>query len=295
MITGTGMYSTVEYTCFDVLADLGLRVLDRLVDEVLGVRGAERARATVSISDVKRARERLGCSPSVALEDNETLAACPSSRLIQRGRRAPGEPAAAGRFDPRQQMIDVHSQRYASLLEAETARDSGSDRGAVRRALIALHRETPAVPCLYLPDNHFSSLTRWILTGRQTPAPTLTPGARSLLQCTVEQTLQWVLKSTVVAVAGIASRRTITGNDIAVMHGILKEREDILQGELPSYEGLDRLAAALLDRRSSSARGGAAPGGRSSRGRNRGRGARSRSRRIPEPGEEEDEDDDDSD
>ena len=292
VITGTGMYSGVAYNCFDVLADLGLRILDRLVEEIVQIRGAERARSAVVVSDVKRARERLRCASSVSIQDDETLAPCPSSRLIQRGRRAPGEPAPLGRFDPRQRMIDVHSQRYAQLLEAETARDSGNERGAARRALIALHRE--GMECLYLPYNHFNSLTKWAFTGRQTSAPTLTAGAKSLLQCTVEQALQWVLKSTAVAVAGIASRRAISGNDIATMHDVLKQREGILQGELPSHDGLDSLDAAFPERRPNSARGAGAVRGRlSSRGRSRGRGARSRSPRLPEPDEEDEDDDSD--
>ena len=59
IVMGTGMYSGIQYTCFDVVREIGLRILHRLVLEL--VHDSERAgRATIYVADVRRAFKQFG-------------------------------------------------------------------------------------------------------------------------------------------------------------------------------------------------------------------------------------------
>ena len=79
---------------------------------------------------------------------------------------------------------------FAQLKAQDDARPQpvGGDRGATRRALIAVSKGAPS-DCLYLPDKYFALFTRWMFTGVEGQAPTMTPGARALIQHDVEQSL----------------------------------------------------------------------------------------------------------
>ena len=144
-----------------------------------------------------------------------------------------------------------------------------------------MQRDAPRVLCLYFPATHFSDLTRWVFNGVQGYPLRITPGARSLIQFIVEETLLWVIKSTCIAVTELTPRKTMSAKDMSVVVRILSQRDSILSASLPEYEGLDALEEELLHSRSraSAASSGAARGRSSSGRRGRGQGRdRGRSR-----------------
>ena len=276
-VMGTGMYSEVQYTCFDIVRDLGLRILHKLALEI--AHDSERAQ-TIYVKDVLKALRKLGHPQSLELTDGSGLPSCPSVNTIKRGRAAPGGGRKQG--SSRQQLIDAQSQMFAQLKAQEDARPQpvGGDRGATRRTLIAVSKGAPS-DCLYLPDKYFALLTRWIFTGVEGQAPTMTPGARALIQHAVEQSLMWIIESSWEGMQGYTGRSSLTAHDILVMMEILRKRAEILRGELPEYPGLDELEEELLHKQRSRGRGGSVRG-RSSRGRGAER-RRSRSPPGPDP------------
>ena len=145
-VVGTGIYSGITYTSFDMLRDISLRSLNRLVEEIVRVRDSS-PRSTFYAADVQRARQNLGIAEAISVSDPNTLPHCPSAKQITRSR---DEPRNEG--DSPQGLLGELSQRYAELFRQHSSRDPalGGDRGSTRRLLIDLYRGTPA-RCLYLP------------------------------------------------------------------------------------------------------------------------------------------------
>ena len=197
-VTGTGMYSAVQYSCFDVVREIALRIMHRLVLEL--VHDSERAgRATIYVADVRKAFNDLGFPQTLEISDANALPACPSVKAIKEGRRAPSQANKRNRKQgsERQALIDAQSSRYAEILarEADRAPAIGDQRVGTRRALISLHQGMPRPQCLYLPVKYFDMLTQWMFAGNEDHPPTLTPGAKSLMQFGVEGTLMWLIES----------------------------------------------------------------------------------------------------
>ena len=265
-VMGTGMYSGVRYTCFDVVRELALRILHRLVLDI--VHDSERVRrGTVYVADVRRALRQLGFPQTLEMiSDANTLPSCPSVSAIKKGpsgnKRKPGS--------ERQSLIEEQSQKYKELLaqEAGNVPALGGERGASRRALIALHQGGPAPPCLYLPVKYFQLLTTWMFTGAEGHAVSLTPGAKALIQHGVEEAMMWVVSSAWQGLRGFTNRTALTGHDIVVMTDILRRNAERLRGDLPDYDGLDALDRLLL---------GEQQRAEGNRGRGRGRSAGSSS------------------
>ena len=177
------MYSDITYSGFDVLRELGMRILHRLVQEIVRIKNlVERGRANVGVEAVYDALDELGVPRTIDLADGDNLPPCPSRRTIIRGR---GE--GSQRVDGRQGVIDALHHSYARRAEEAAARAPalGGDRGAERRMLIDMYADTPPSTCLFLPDKYFSQLTRWVFTGIAGHAPSLSTGARHLIQFTV--------------------------------------------------------------------------------------------------------------
>ena len=162
---------------------------------------------------------------------------------------------------------------YADIFAREAARAPalGDQRGGTRRALISMHQGMPRPHCLYLPVKYFDMLTTWMFDGADDQPPTLTPGAKSLMQFGVEETLMWLIESSWKGVRGYTGRTSITAHDIAVMIDILRRNDERLRGDLPEYHGLDDIERALLGthHRADS----------SKRGRGRGAGGKATDRR----------------
>ena len=280
-VVGTGIYSGITYTSFDMLRDIGLRSLNQLIQEIVRIRGSS-ARSTFHTADVQKARESLGIAQTIAVSDTDTLEPCPSTKSIQRLREEPGDEG-----DVPEGLLQSLGRKYAELFRQYSSRAPpvGGDKGYSRRLLIDLYRGSD-VRCLYLPHSKFSNLIRWIFTGVQNSAPTLTSGARTLIQLTVEETLAWVMRSTWTAISELTVRKAISASDLLTVAQILKERGKILQGALPEYRDLDKLDAAVSAKRadagaaSSTGTGERRVRGRSSRGRGGGRLGRS----LPEDG-----------
>ena len=110
-----------------------------------------------------------------------------------------------------------------------------------------------------------------MFAGAEDHPPTLTPGAKSLMQFGVEETLMWLIESSWKGVRGYSGGTSISAHDIVVMINILRRNDERLRGDLPEYHGLDDIERALLGthRRADS----------SKRGRGRGAGGRATDRR----------------
>jgi len=87
-VMGTGMYSEVQYTCFDIVRDLGMRILHKLVLEI--AHDSERAQ-TIYVKYVQKALRKLGHPQNLELLDGSSLPPCPSVSSVKRGRAAPIE------------------------------------------------------------------------------------------------------------------------------------------------------------------------------------------------------------
>ena len=109
-----------------------------------------------------------------------------------------------------------------------------------------MHQGMPRPHCLYLPVEYFDMLTTWMFAGAADNPPTLTPGAKSLMQFGVEETLMWLIESARKGVRGYSGRTSISAHDIVVMIDILRRSDERLRGDLPEYHGLDELERALL-------------------------------------------------
>jgi len=184
------MYSEIVYSGFDVLRETGMRILHRLVHEIVRVRNQDqRVRANVDVEYVYDARMALGLKPTISMVDADKLLPCPSRESIVRGR---GDARDRG---PRAGLIDILSGRYAQRAQQAAARAPalGDVRGAEREMLIDLYSESFPEDCLFLPDKYFSQLTRWVFAGVEGTVPALSPGARNLIQLTVEETLLWII------------------------------------------------------------------------------------------------------
>ena len=264
---GTGMYSAVQYSCFDVVREVALRIMHRLVLEL--VHDSERAgHAHIYVADVRRAFKNMGSPVTLEISDANSLPTCPSTKSIKEGRLAPSQTRTRTQDSARQSLIDAQASRYAEITARDAARAPalGDQRGATRRALISMHEGMPRPHCLYLPVKYFDMLTTWMFAGADEQPPTLTPGAKSLLQFGVEGTLMWLIESSWKGVRGYTGRSSLFPHDIVVMTDILRRSDERLRGDLPEYHGLDELEHALL-RTQPRADG-------SSRGRGRGRSAR---------------------
>ena len=160
-VKGTGMYSDLTYSGFDVLRELGMRILHKLVQEIVRMKNlVERPRANVGVEAVYDALDELGVPRTIDLADEDNLPPCPSSRTITRGRREGSQ-----RLDGRQSLIDALHESYSRRVEEAAARAApvGGDRGSERRMLIDVYNDdaTPPLDCLFFPDKYFSQLTRW--------------------------------------------------------------------------------------------------------------------------------------
>ena len=271
-VMGTGMYSAVQYSCFDVVREIALRIMHRLVLEC--VHDSERAcRSTIYVADVRRAFKNMGSPVTLDISDANTLPTCPSTKSIKEGRSAPSQTRKRKQESERQSLIDEQSRMYAEIIAGEAARAPalGDQRGGTRRALISMHQGMPRPHCLYLPVKYIDMLTTWMFDGADDQPPTLTPGAKSLMQFGVEETLMWLIESSWKGVRGYTGRTSITAHDIAVMIDILRRSDERLRGDLPEYHGLDDIERAMLGthHRADS----------SKRGRGRGAGGRATDRR----------------
>ena len=275
VVMGTGMYSGVQYTCFDVVREIALRILHRLVLEL--VHDSEReGRSTIYVADVRRAFKQLAFPQTLeSISDANTLPSCPSVPSIKRGRAAPSQDSKRKQGTDKHELLDAQHKKYKELLaqEASHVPSVGGDRGASRRALIALHEGQPPVQCLYLPAKYFNILTKWMFAGAGGGDPQLTPGARALMQHGVEETLMWVISSSWQGCRGFTTRTALTGQDIVGMIDILRRNAERLRGTLPEYHGLEELEREVLgEPKAEAKRGrgrGRSAGGRSSGGRGR--------------------------
>ena len=138
-VKGTGMYSDIIYSGFDVLRELGMRILHRLVQEIVRMKNlVERGRANVGVEAVYDALDELGVARTIDLADGDNLPPCPSSRTITRGRREGSQ-----RLDGRQSLIGALHESYTRRAEEAAARAApvGGDRGSERRMLIDVYND----------------------------------------------------------------------------------------------------------------------------------------------------------
>ena len=245
-VTGTGMYSEIAYNGFDMLREIAMSTLHKLAQAVVEARDQNRIeRETINVEDVIRGRARLRLTTDgIDLGDSAHYPPCLSpSTITARARSAnAAQPEAKQRARGRQ--LGAEAARYAAAFQAN---DLPPNRGELRRQLIELRRQAQTDPCLHFPDLYFAQLLRWVLNGIQGHDATLSSGAKSLIQFTVEETLLWLIKSTWVAVTGMSPKKAIYARDLATMWGILEQRELILQGDLPEYPGLDDIDRALAE------------------------------------------------
>ena len=114
-VIGTGMFSAVQYSCFDVVREIALRIMHRLVLEL--VHDSERAgRSTIYVADVRRAFKQLGFPQTLEISDANSLPPCPSITSIKLGRNAPSQGSKRKQGSERQALIDEQSRRYAEIL-----------------------------------------------------------------------------------------------------------------------------------------------------------------------------------
>ena len=109
-----------------------------------------------------------------------------------------------------------------------------------------MHQGMPRPQCLSLSVEYFGVLTAWMFAGNVDRDPTLTPGAKSLMQFGVEETLMWLIESAWKGARGYTGRTSISAHDIVVMTDILRRNDERLRGGVPEYHGLDELERALL-------------------------------------------------
>ena len=248
-VTGTGMYSEIAYNGFDMLREIAMSTLHKLAQAVVEARDQNRIeRETINVEDVIRGRARLRLTTDgIDLGDSAHYPPCLSPTTITARARSGNAAQPEAKQRARGRQLDAEATRYAAAFQAHAQNDQPLNRGELRRQLIELRRQAQTDPCLHFPEVYFAQLLRWVLNGIQGHEATLSSGAKSLIQFTVEETLLWLIKSTWVAVTGMSPKKAIYARDIATMWGILEQREPILQGDLPEYPGLDDLDRALAE------------------------------------------------
>ena len=105
------MYSEIKYTGFDVIRDIGLRVLHKLIEQIVRTREEdERGNSSVDVEDVYNARAELCLARTIELVDADKLPTCPSTRSIMQGRTEGNV-----RAESRRPLIDALSHRYNQM------------------------------------------------------------------------------------------------------------------------------------------------------------------------------------
>ena len=70
VVHGSGMYSEIKYSGFDVCRDAGLRVLHKRIQEIVRAREEEqRGNANIDVEDVYNARDDLCLARTIELAD----------------------------------------------------------------------------------------------------------------------------------------------------------------------------------------------------------------------------------
>ena len=156
---------------------------------------------------------------------------------------------------------------------------TGEREGAIQKRLAALYdsqewRNLDA--CLFLPRTKIDNVIPVVFHSIAGKYPRLSPGAKSLIQYTCEETLLIVIKSAWQALRHYGARRSLACEDICVMARILQPVMAALQAHLPSEfkRALDAEEERCMGRRREpSAKLGSTPGRSRSRD----------SRRTPSP------------
>ena len=95
-ITGSGMYSEVAYTAFDMAREVGLKILHRLVMEIVRMRTeGNEYRATIYVEDVARASRQLGIN-TIDMDDAGNLPGCVAPETIARTSKKERRPGSIG-------------------------------------------------------------------------------------------------------------------------------------------------------------------------------------------------------
>ena len=224
------------------------------------------------------------------LYDEAMMLSCPSVKdLVKKSK----EPPRQADEEEREDQILIHANKARELSQKRLLRSTvgllrniqisqggtGEREGAIQKRLAALYESQEwrnLDACLFLPRTKIDNVIPVVFHSIAGKYPRLSPGAKSLIQYTCEETLLIVIKSAWQALRHYGTRRSLACEDICVMARILQPVMAALQAHLPSElkRALDTEEERCLGRRREpSAKSGSTPGRSRSRD----------SRRTPSP------------